>query len=88
MNEISSLHAIQGGFNFWVYGWNPKVHVTIQMIATEKYSVTRGTFIMSYKVVRTKAQMKFLITTIQMKATEQNVPLVPFIETMNVVPTV
>ena len=88
MNEISSFHAIQGGFNFWVYGWNPKVHVTIQMIATEKYSVTRGTFIMSYKVVRTKAQMKFLITTIQMKATEQNVPLVPFIETMNVVLTV
>ena len=88
MNEISSFHAIQGGFNLWVYGWNPKVCVTIQMIATEKYSVTRGTFIMSYKVVRTKAQMKFLITTIQMKATEQNVPLVPFIETMNVVPTV
>ena len=87
MNEISSFHAIQGGFNFWVYGWNPKVRVTIQMIATEKYSVTRGTFIMSYKVVRTKAQMKFLITTIQMKATEQNVPLVPFIETINVVLT-
>lgn len=58
------------------------------MIATEKYSVTRVTFIMSYKVVRTKARMKFLITTIQMKATEQNVPLVPFIETMNVVLTV
>ena len=58
------------------------------MIATEKYSVTRGTFLMSYKVVRTKAQMKFLFTTIQIKATEQNVPLVPFIETMNVVLTV
>lgn len=88
MDEISSFHAIQGGANFWVHGWNPKVRVTIQMIATEKYSVTRDTFIMSYKVVRTKAQMKFLITTIQMKATEQNVPLVPFIETINVVLTV
>ena len=31
--------------------------------------------------------MKSLIATIQMKATEQNVPLVPFIKTMNVVVT-
>ena len=28
-------------------------------------------------------QIKSLIATIQMKATVQNVPLVPFIETMN-----
>ena len=48
------------------------------MIATEKYSVTRVTvYYIILKVVRTKAQMKFLIATIQMKAIEQNVPLVP-----------
>ena len=32
-------------------------------------------------------QMKSLIATIQMKTTEQNVPLVPFIEMINVVLT-
>ena len=30
-------HAIQGGSNFWVCGWNPKQSVTIQMKATELY---------------------------------------------------
>ena len=28
-------YAVQGGFNFWVCGWNPSV--TIQMKATEQY---------------------------------------------------
>ena len=42
-------YAAQGGSNFWVCGWNPKVW-TIQMKATEQYFLV-VLFIMLYNVV-------------------------------------
>ena len=80
-------YPVQGGSNFWVCGWNPKVWSTIQMKTTEQYFPV-VLFIILYKVVLTfESVVEILKRDIQMKAAAQYFPVVLFIVLYKVVLT-
>ena len=82
-------NAVQGGFNFWVRGWNPKVWLFKWKLLSRTFQ-SYCWFTTQYKVVLTFEfvdKIQKMSVTVQMKATEQSFPVVPFIMLYKVVLT-
>ena len=71
-------NAVQGSSNFWVRGWNPKVWLFKWKLLNRTFQ-SYCWFTMQYKVVLTFEfvdKIQKMSVTVQVKATEQNFPVV------------